>query len=341
MSAPQTHIPSTRGDARRSPPARARAGAGRADAATRDGGRATDFGRLPALALAVGAALVALAWPAAARAERVGVVVVATVNTHGSEADELSDSLGHALRARLDVDVIAGAEVTRRLPPEGMPETCVADAACQRDLARRLEADQLLLLAVVRVGTRVQIDITWVDPASGRTASRDRVRLEDGAAVAEVFEAAAAALLPDAAPRPEAAPAAVVAAPARAPEPPLPPPRRHLTTGVWIAAGVGVAALATGAVVGGDAWRRYRDLDEDGCGQRPCALADIEAVDDRALAADALVLVGVVAGATAAILYWRSGSAREPTAARARPDPVHLSISPRAGGLQVGLGGRF
>src|ERR1041385_6492147 len=49
-----------------------------------------------------------------------------------------------ALGAELGVDAFGGVEVRRRLPAAGLPSDCVANEACIADVARRLEAQQLL-----------------------------------------------------------------------------------------------------------------------------------------------------------------------------------------------------
>ena len=283
--------------------------------------------------------------PAVAAAERVGVVVAVTVNTRAREAQRLADALGAALLDQLDIDVVAGREAERRLPPEGVPDTCVVDSACQQDVARRLEADQLLLLAVVRVGKRVQIDATWVHVATGRTASRPRILLQDGQSTKDVLADAVFELMPDAALRmgsgrrragEPTAPGASL--PAAELVRPAPQPRR-MTAGAWIAGGIGVGALAASGMFALDATRRYRDLDAGGCADMACSISDIDAVDSRALVTDVLLGVGVAAGITAVVLYWRSGApASEQTVGLRRP---RLDVAATAGGMAITWGGWF
>lgn len=298
------------------------------------------------------AALVALLGicvvPAVAAAERVGVVVTVTLNTRAREARRLADALGSALLDQLDIDVVAGREAERRLPPGGVPDTCVVDSACQQDVARRLDADQLLLLAVVRVGARVQIDATWVHVATGRTASRPRILLHDGQSTSKVLAEAVFELMPDAALRmgagrrragertaagdqPAAEPAAELAAPAPVP--------RHVTTGVWITGGLAAGALLASGVFAADAMRRHRDLDASGCADTPCSISDIEAVDTRARVADVLLGVGVIAGVTAVVLYWQSGEpGAEQTVGQRRP---RLDVVATDRSMSLTWGGSF
>jgi hypothetical protein len=298
--------------------------------------------RLAALAALLGI----LSMPLAAHAERVGIVVAATVNTHKGEAERLANALGRALLEQLDIDVVAGSEAARRLPPGGVPDTCVVDSDCQLDVARRLGADQLLILAVVRVGARVQIDTTWVEVASGRTASRARILVQDrGRPARKVFADAVFELLPDAAlrisaPRREAA-TSEVAEPAGAPiTQTAVTSSRRVTTGVWVAGGLGAAALVVGSVSAISATRRHSELEERGCDLMPCPDADIDAVDTRTRLADAMFGVGLVAGVTAGILYWSSSPSDAAQVARLRPRPG-LDVKATGQGFAITWGGRF
>ncbi len=157
-----------------------------------------------ALIAAVGAAaFVVLPGRALAdKAPRVGVVVSVQVNLNKSEVQKISQAMGRALRQRLVVDVVAGPEAMRRLPSEGVSESCVVDENCIKDAAQRLTADELLFLVAVRVGNRIQVDSTWVDPANGRSASRPKVVMVKLDEAETRFADAASLILPDAAVRP-------------------------------------------------------------------------------------------------------------------------------------------
>jgi hypothetical protein len=298
--------------------------------------------RLAALAALLGIWLM----PPAAHAERVGVVVATRVNTHQGEAERLASALGQALLEQLDIDVVAGSEAERRLPPGGVPDTCVVDIACQRDIAGRLAADQLLILAVVRVGTRVQVDTTWVNVTTGRTASRARIMIHDnGKRAHKVFADAVFDLMPDAALR-----IGATRRSKRAPAPdpasamisqPAPVPSRQLTTGVWVAGGISAGALLAGSIVAVDAVRRHRDLVERGCVEMLCPEADINAVDTRTRLADALFGAGLVAGVTAGVLYWKSSRAEPTRAARLGPPDMHMDVTASRHGLSITWGGHF
>lgn len=269
--------------------------------------------------------------PGAAGAQpvpRVGVAVSTEVNVAPAEAQKMSEALGKALHDKLMVDVIAGAEAARRLPEEGVADNCVVDKACIADIAQRLSADQLLFLVVVRVGGRVQIDSTWADGATGKTVSRAAVVIDAGQDPEEQFAAAAANLMPDAAPRPEKP---VAQQPEVAPTVPDGPttltrerPRR-MTTPAWIAAGVGGAALA-GAVTFTFLTRSaYKD-----CEGIECTDGKLDSIERRALAADLLWGTAAAAAVTTGVLYWISGGQMEQV-------PIEGSVGLRPGPGTIGL----
>lgn len=277
---------------------------------------------IPALALVAAS----VAGEASARAEalRIGVVVATRVNVTEGEADALGSALGDALRDQLTVDVVAGSESRRRLPSGGMPEDCVAKAACVQDVAERLGADELLFLVVVRLGQRVQIDSTWARPRTQQIASRAALVIEDGEESApEVFAGAARRLFPEAPVRLMNAGVAVE-------------PRsrgRHITRGVTIAGAASLAALAGGIGLALAARNDYDELEADGCAQRACAgVGDrVDTMENKALAADILFGASAVAAGVAAVLYLGSGgSERAP-----------VSVGADSHGAHVWLGGEF
>ncbi|MCE9572701.1 MAG: hypothetical protein K8W52_06050 [Deltaproteobacteria bacterium] len=255
--------------------------------------------------IAVIAAL-CLASPALAQPAhpRVGVIVDLAANVSDERATELGSALADALQRELDVDAIGGADVARRLPPAGVPDECVAEPRCVAELAARLDASELLFLAIVQVGTTVQVDATWASVATGQVVARPRVELPADARAGEVFAAAAKRLLPDAAPRE----AIVTTAPV------VVGPSRHLTRGTWIAGGLGIAALAAGTGFGLSARGTY-----DRCERDPdtCDAGTRSGITTRARVADAM-FIGAIAGiATAAILYLRSDRESAPAKAQA------------------------
>ena len=260
---------------------------------------------------------------------RVGVAVATEVNIAPAEAQAMSEALGKALHAELMVDVIAGTEAARRLPEEGLADNCVVDKACIADVAQRLSADQLLFLVVVKVGSRVQVDATWADAATGKTVSRPAVVIEAGQEPKTQFAAAAQNLMPDAAPRPDVP---VIAPPPGGDAPPDGPtfitrqrPRR-MTTPAWVAVGVGGAALA-GAVTFTLLTRKdYKDCDA----RTDCSDGELDAIANKALAADILWGTAAVSGAAAGLLYWMSGGQMEQV-------PIGTSVGVRPGPGTIGL----
>ncbi|HEY8142819.1 MAG TPA: hypothetical protein VIG06_09110 [Kofleriaceae bacterium] len=259
---------------------------------------------------------------------RVGVAVSTEVNVTPAEAQAMSEALGKALHEKLMVDVIAGAEAARRLPEEGIADNCVVDKACIADIAQRLSADQLLFLVVVKVGTRVQVDSTWADGATGKTVSRAAVVIEAGQDAEKKFAAAAANLMPDAAARPETRVIEQPGGGVTGPDGPTTITRerpRRMTTPAWIAAGVGGAALA-GAVTFTFLTRRdYKD-----CEGVECSDGRLDSIEKKALAADLLWGTAAAAGVTAGVLYWMSGGQMEQV-------PIENSVGLRPGPGTIGL----
>ncbi|WP_428265924.1 hypothetical protein [Haliangium sp.] len=292
------------------------------------------------LTFAAALALV-LAWgPPAAQAQspqRVGIAVGTAVNLADDEADELAAELGHALEAELGVVATAGAEARRRLPEGGLPEACAADDDCRRDLGHRLDADELLILVIVRVGPRTQIDSTWVDVATGKVASRPAIVLDGDSSPDERFTDAARTLLPHLAPAAEVAPApstSPAVGPMRDPAP------RRLGTPGWIALGVSGAALIGGASFGFLTMSAYGDCEDSGT----CNGSDKDAIRRNGLIADGLTITAVAAGTTALILYLTSGGDDGGEhAARGRPSGLvpWAGAAPGSGQFTFGVGGRF
>lgn len=275
---------------------------------------------------------VGIAIPTSARAEgrapRVGIVAAVHVNVSVEDSDQIADELGSALAAELVVDAIAGPDANRRLPDGRMPEGCVASPECIRDVAQRLEADQLLMLAIVKLGDRIQIDPMWSDAAADRTVSREAIVIASDDDRTQLFAEAAVGLLPDAVVRQPVQPAAASPSPAPMPAPivlPAPEGGRRMTRGVWIAGGVTAAALV-GAVSFSIATKRADNrLQRNDCETQPCDSALVDSLEHRALAADLFLGAAVAAGVTAGVLYYLS-------------DRDDEEISVHAGALPSGAG---
>jgi hypothetical protein len=285
-----------------------------------------------AVACALGAAPRARAdVPAAAPASvpRVVIVVELAVNLPAGRADALAAALADALNRELEVDALGGADVTRRLPPEGLPDECVGDAGCIATIATRLEADQLLFLAIVQVGDHTQVDATWVDAATGASASRPRAEITTEARAVSVFGAMAQRYLPDARARDQAIVVAggdgggrdVVIVPGGT--------RRRLTRTAKLTGGVAIAATVGAAALGLSTRSMYKACEREGT----CTDDELDAVDRRALFADLTLGVAVAASATTLVLYLLSGEDEAPT--------VTPAVGATAGGATLGLGGRF
>ena len=258
-----------------------------------------------AVATAFAVGLLAASGAAHAQNERrVGIVVTVKVNVTEDKSRQVAEQLGTAISGALPVDVIAGAETDRRLPPEGLPEECVADTACRNDLGRRLDADELLLLVIVELGEGIQIDTTWADVASGRSVSRPRIELQTGADHAAVLAKAPAILLPHIK-KPEAkndGPDIIIVPGDGADD-----NGRRMTVPAWIAAGVTGASAITGTVFAVSARQKFRSLDEDGCRNRICNESDVDTGERHAIIADVFIGVTLAAGVTTAVLYLTSG----------------------------------
>jgi hypothetical protein len=284
--------------------------------------------------LASGLLLLAFNRPAAAdETRRIGIVVTVQVNVSAELADRLATELGDALRAERPVDVIAGRETTRRLPPEGLADDCVARSDCRNELGRRLDADELLLLVLVELGDRIQIDATWANVASGKVTSRPQIVLEPGADRRQVFIDAAPLLLPHIKkPRFEVSPDIVIVRQAAGSA----SPGRHMTTATWIASGVAAGALVGAAVFALSAQRKFSTLENDGCRDMACDVNEIDSLRRHSLAADVLFAVAATGAATALVLYLRSAddAPREPAS---QPGTLRVGKGPGTVGVQIGV----
>lgn len=282
----------------------------------------------PVIAALVGCALLCADAAAQQSGRRIGVVVTLRVNIPAERAAGLADTLAAALVDELPVETISGREVVRRLPAEGLPPDCVSQAPCRLDVGRRLDADELLFVALVRLGQDIQIDVTWADVASGRVASRPAIELgasDDGRAV---FERAAPDLLPHIARgQPDAPGPSIIVVPAGT----AVDRGRRVTPGTWIAAGIGAAALVGGTVFALSAQRKYGSLEDMSCRTVMCPAADIDRVKTHALAADVLFATAAASGVVGLVLYLRSeGSGSD------APLPVTVDVGEQAVSLSVG-----
>lgn len=269
---------------------------------------------------------VVVALPAAAHADRIKVAVVPgiAVNLDAARVDALSQDLADALATELDVDAVGGLDVRRQLPAEGVPPDCVATPTCTADVARRLGATQLLFVVMVDTGSggAVQIDSTWVEPATGRSAARPAIDIAVLAEAKARFQSAARQLLPDAPVREQ--PVGIGIGGTMTPAVP-----RHLTRTAMITAGVGVVGLGVGIGFGLRTKGRYNDCDQPSA---PCSSADEDSIRTSALIADLGFLTAAAGAIATAVLF--ATSAEEP----------RLIVAPgveRSGGVSLTASGRF
>jgi len=286
------------------------------------------------LCLALSIGLVPAAAAAEDAAPRVAVVIDTAVNLdHGAQV-QLAEQVADALRRALVVDVAGGREVDRRLAPMQLPEGCFREPACQRKVAGILEVDELLALVAVRLGTRLQVEPTWIHVPTGRAVNRDAVVVDTvRESVPDAIQRAAPQLLPEARLRPAPPPAppppqVVVMERVRTSTPAFsrPPP-----LSAWIAGGVAVAALAAGTGLGISARADYNELEDEGCATVACPADRIDRVDSKALAADLLFATAGAAAITGALLWYLDTP--EP--------PITAAVVPGPGAATIQIGGRF
>src|SRR5215468_2122600 len=200
--------------------------------------------RMRSVVLVVALALLSRSASADRTRAKVAVVPGIVVNLAASRVDALTQTLAEALQAELEVDAIGGVEVRRRLPPAGLPSDCVASEPCIADVARRLEAQQLLFVAMIDTGSAgaIQIDSTWVDPVAHRSGSRPAIGIATIADARSRFAAVASQLLPDAQVRPKPQAASL----GRMSEP-VP---RHVALPTYLTAGSTLVGLGVGISLG-------------------------------------------------------------------------------------------
>jgi hypothetical protein len=256
------------------------------------------------------------------RVPRVGVVIELTVDVDATRADAIGKSLADALTRTLEVDAFGGGDVSRRLPAEGLPEECLGNPGCITDIAARLDADQLLFLALAQIGTELQIDASWVDITSGQVTARPRLVLPDDTKAFQTFLEQAPRYLPDA---PVRAARSDHVGDGGVPTRTIPAVPRHMTTASWISAGATVGFLGAGAVFGVMARSTYTR-----CESIACPEDDLDGLARNALIAD--LSFGAAAGAAivTAILYLRSGT-----------PATEVLVTQTPGGAVLGVSGRW
>jgi len=262
-----------------------------------------------------------------ARPPRVGVVIELAVDVEPGRADAIGAALADGLNRELKVDASGGDEVTRRLPPDGLPDECLAHPACVKDVAARIDAEQLLFLVVVQLGADVQVDASWVDVATGTVSARPRVILAADANAVSAFAQAAERYLPDAQPRKTET--IIIGGPTSTT---APGSSRHMTTASWITGGTAVAVLAGAGVLGLTVRSSYGRCERLMPTDEPCSEDELDRIGRRALYADLTLGVGVAAAIATVILYARSEH---------DPEATRVGVAPTPGGGVVGVAGRW
>lgn len=255
----------------------------------------------------------------------VAVVPGVAVNMDAARVDALSQDLADALKSELVIEAIGGLEVRRKLPADGVPPDCVATPACIEDVAQRLGANQLLFVVMVDTGGSgaVQIDTTWVDVATGNSASRPAIDIAVLTEAKSRFAAAATQLLPDAPVRPKPVPGGGIGNTTMTDEVP-----RHFTTASYVTAGLAVVGLGVGVGFGLRARSQFNDCDQPSA---PCTDAQEDKIRTSALIADVGWFAALGGAVATAVLYATSGS------------ESRLIVSPNAegGGVTLTAVGRF
>ncbi len=268
---------------------------------------------------------VAAAPPAVGGIARVAIVPGIAVNLDTARVDAISHDLAEALMAELEVEAIGGLEVRRLLPADGVPPDCVTTPACIADVAKRTGASQLLFVVMVDSGANgsIQVDATWVEPATNRSVSRPAIDLTSPTEAKPKFTAAARQLLPDAPVRPKATngesrggvtPSMTEGVP------------RHFTTPAKVTAAVAVVGLGTGIALGLSTSSKY-----DACERAPssCSESDRNTIRNFGIMADVGFVVATGAAIATVVLYMTSS------------ESPRLIVTPTSEGAAVSAIGRF
>lgn len=268
--------------------------------------------------------LVLLAMPRIAGAERIRVAVVPSisVNLDATRVDALAQELADALRTELDIDSIGGLAVRRLLPLQGLPPDCVANQACIADVAKRLSAQQLLFVVMIDTGSggAIQVDSTWVDAQTKKSASRPAVDVASVANAKAQFSAAATQLLPDAPvrPKPEASIGKM--------SPAIP---RHFTRASYLTAGTAAVGAGVGISIGIIVRNKYKDCEDQAARGTACTSSRRDSIRRTALIADLGWTVALGGAVATAVLYATSG------------EESRLIVEPTPGGVALSAVGRF
>ena len=229
----------------------------------------------------------------------VAVVPGIAVNMDTARVDALSQDLAEALNSELDVVATGGLEVRRQLPADGLPADCVTNPTCTNNVAHRTGASQLLFVVMVDTGAggSIQIDTTWIDAATGKSASRPALDLTSTSEAKAKFASSATVLLPDAPVRKKPANGGGgigVNTKMTDAEP------RHLSTAAKVTAGVAVAGLGVGIALGITTRSRYNKCDGDPVN---CTSSDKDSIRKFGLGADAGFVIATGCAIATIVMY--------------------------------------
>ncbi|MFO0724401.1 MAG: hypothetical protein U1E65_11495 [Myxococcota bacterium] len=282
----------------------------------------------PRLAITAGSAILWALCSFPAWAEpTIAVITHPVVNVPDEESGRLASEIAQVLQKRYNARFISGREVTNKLPTN-LADDCAVQPSCTRDLGQKLGAEQLLFLVMVRVGTKVQIDSTWVDVGVDRSSTRDPIMLEsDPTRRVEVIRETAPTLVPRGAlitraeklsPDQETGkndPADISARADRAPrerpeivdawaEDRVTQHKAKISAGVWVAGGVSAAALVTGIVMIITANKDYNAVVACEVNARPCEIdGSLNRFSTLSAVSSFLLSSAALAAATAVGLY--------------------------------------
>jgi hypothetical protein len=242
------------------------------------------------------AGLIATTMAGEAFANHLAIVVSDQVNVTEDEAYALADELGAVLSE--EVEVMRSQDVRPILAAENPAPTCFLDPACLRQLGKRMGAEELMVLHIVKIAGQFQVDSTWYDLGSGRSSARGSLTFTDSpAARAEVLGKQGGSLRPGG----DVAPA-----------------NDEINLGLWVSAG------ATGALIAGAITFTLVAFKADGeaadcadLGVPPDASCEVIGVnetlqeirdrrDSRAITAD-ILWIGTGIAATSAVLFYYYG----------------------------------
>lgn len=254
---------------------------------------------------------------------KVAVVPGIAVNLDAARVDALSQELATALEQELIVDATGGLEVRRQLPPDGIPPDCIATPACVSDVATRIGATQLLFVVMVDTGTggAIQVDTTWIEPSTGKSASRPAIDIASLTDAHARFADAAKLLLPDAPVRPKPKTGGQIGTMA----PAVP---RHFTTPAKITAAFTAVGFGVGIAMGLRARSKYNDCEAKGF---LCQDSERDSIRTTSIVADAGYAVGIGCAIATTVLFVTS----------AKDSHLVVTPTPETGGGVVTYFGSF